>query len=299
LEEQSTFPIIDFSDWEELKLPVSGVREKKWLKNTNTGELGLFKFPKTKDTGDFWAEKIADEIGKMINIETAKTELGIYNGRIGSFSYYILGEGEYLLEGHAVVGEVLDFSTSSEIYENLGRNYSVQLLEEVLAEQFPLFHKIIVFDCLIGNTDRHHGNWAFISDDSGVWLRLSPLYDNGSSLCYLERTERIDLMKNDKQMMNAALLTKPKSQIGLEDTRPANHFDVFSYICGKYKNDIKPIIENIERELTDETISILLDKFDETIICHKMKAFVKLFLITRRDKMLNIYKVSCEKGGLI
>ena len=60
----------------------------------NTGETGLFKFPKTDYTGDYWAEKLAYEIGRLINIEVAKTDIGIYNGRIGSFSYNILQDGE-------------------------------------------------------------------------------------------------------------------------------------------------------------------------------------------------------------
>jgi len=290
------FPIIDFSSWEELALPVSGVREKKWLRNTTTGEIGLFKFPKTEYTGDFWAEKLAHELGKLVNIETAKTELGSYNGRIGSFSYYILDDGEYLLEGHAIIGDTLDFSTSSEIYEQIGRKYTVQLLEDVLTDRFPLILKVIVFDCLIGNTDRHHGNWAFVADDSGIWLRLSPLYDNGSSLCYLEKPERIALMKKDKMMMEAALFSKPKSQIGLGDIRPADHFQVLSYVCSRYGHNIEPAMEDIKTAVTDEVVSKLLDQFPNAVISAEIQDFVKLFLMKRRDKMLSIFKKIC--GGL-
>ena len=99
MENIQQFPTIDFNDWEELDLLITGVREKKWLKNNMTGETGLFKFPKTDYTGDYWAEKLAYELGKMINIEVARTEIGIYNGRVGSFSYNVLRDGEYLLEG--------------------------------------------------------------------------------------------------------------------------------------------------------------------------------------------------------
>ena len=132
MDKQPRYEVIDFTNWEELNLPVSGVREKKWLKNADTGETGLFKYPKTHYSGDYWAEKIAYELGKLTDIRVARTELGRYDGRLGSFSYYVLDEGEYLLEGYSIIGDVLDFSTSSEIYEKIGLNYSIELLKNVL-----------------------------------------------------------------------------------------------------------------------------------------------------------------------
>lgn len=290
MRETEKFAVNDFSDWTIEKLPVSGIREKLWLSNPVTGEIGLFKFPRTKYTGDYWAEKLAYELGMLASIEIANTELGIFKGRKGSFSYNILDDGEYLLEGHVIIGDILEFSTSTEIYEQLGRSYSVQLLEEVLAERFMLFLKVLVFDCLIGNTDRHHGNWGFIADDGGNWLRLAPLYDNGSSLCYLERPERIALMEKDQMMMDAALYTKAKSQIGLNDIRPADHFSIFAYLCDKYCRSMIPIMDNIKLGITDEKISGLLERFHDDTISKRMKEFIIQYLSKRRNRMLDIYR---------
>jgi len=200
-----------------------------------------------------------------------------------------LNDGEYLLEGYSIIGDILNFTTSSEIYETLGLNYSIELLESVLGEHFPTFLKVITLDCLIGNTDRHHGNWAFIIDDNGTWLRLSALYDNGSSLCYLERPDRIALMEKDKMMLEAALFTKPKSQIGLGNIRPVNHFDLFSYVCSKYNKDMKQIMKNLESGITDKNVSELLEQFADGIIEVSMKRFLKLFLIKRKDRMLDLF----------
>lgn len=58
----------------------SGASEKIWLVNPET--KGLFKFPKVKSdgriTGEYWAEKLATEIGKLINVECAKVDIGTY-----------------------------------------------------------------------------------------------------------------------------------------------------------------------------------------------------------------------------
>ena len=60
----------------------SGASEKLWLVNPKTSQRGLFKFPKVKSdgkiTGEYWAEKLATEIGKLINVECAKVDIGTY-----------------------------------------------------------------------------------------------------------------------------------------------------------------------------------------------------------------------------
>jgi hypothetical protein len=45
------------------------------------------------------------------------------------------------------------------------------------------FEEMIVFDYLIGNSDRHFNNFGFIRNaDTLEWLGFAPLYDNGTSL---------------------------------------------------------------------------------------------------------------------
>ena len=60
----------------------SGASEKLWLINPETNERGLFKFPKVKSdgniTGEYWAEKLATEIGKLIDVKCSKVDIGTY-----------------------------------------------------------------------------------------------------------------------------------------------------------------------------------------------------------------------------
>ena len=60
----------------------SGASEKLWLINPETNEKGLFKFPKVKSngqiTGEYWAEKLATEIGKLIDVECARVDISTY-----------------------------------------------------------------------------------------------------------------------------------------------------------------------------------------------------------------------------
>ena len=60
----------------------SGASEKIWLINPETKERGLFKFPKVKSdgqiTGEYWAEKLASEIGNLIDVKCAIIDIGTY-----------------------------------------------------------------------------------------------------------------------------------------------------------------------------------------------------------------------------
>lgn len=78
--------IKNFDNWIEDKESGkfgSGASEKIWLINPDTNEKGIFKFPKVKTdgtiTGEYWAEKLAEELGKLIGIKCARVDIGTYN----------------------------------------------------------------------------------------------------------------------------------------------------------------------------------------------------------------------------
>lgn len=79
------FEIKNFDNWKEDTVSGkfgSGASEKIWLINPETNEKGIFKFPKVKSdgtiTGEYWAEKLATEIGKLIGVRCAKVDIGTY-----------------------------------------------------------------------------------------------------------------------------------------------------------------------------------------------------------------------------
>lgn len=93
--------IFDFSSWLEYKgaSEGSGRSEKIWLENPENGDIGLFKFTKSKYTTEHLSEKIAMEIAKLVDIECMKVDIGKYDNRVGSLSYRINKDGENLVEG--------------------------------------------------------------------------------------------------------------------------------------------------------------------------------------------------------
>ena len=50
---------------------------------------------------------------------------------------------------------------------------------------------MFIIDALIGNTDRHNGNWGVLVNESSGELKLAPVYDCGSSFCPLIEEKEI------------------------------------------------------------------------------------------------------------
>ena len=53
-------------------------------------------------------------------------------------------------------------------------------MDDIDADLFKDFIKIMIFDALIGEQDRHEENWGITEKEGKSFI--SPLYDNGDSL---------------------------------------------------------------------------------------------------------------------
>ena len=140
--------------------------------------------------------------------------------------------------------------------------YSFQMIVESMKGILGIstISKIVLFDALIGNSDRHHSNWgitetkAFLSLEKGLFpvnaMTISPLYDNGSSLCSYINENDIETILKDKMKYEAIINTKSKSAIGWNNIRPIRHFELVKNLKDEYYNetvDFVKIISKVEK----------------------------------------------------
>ena len=104
----------------------------------------------------------------MIDVECARVDIGTYKGRLGSMSYNILQDSSSnLLEGIVFIQShypYYDKDNLEDTYYNM--KYSVQMIQKSLEGLVSIekFYKIVIFDILIGNSDRHGLDFLKIMD---------------------------------------------------------------------------------------------------------------------------------------
>ena len=72
---------------------------------------------------------------------------------------------------------------------------------------------MFVVDALLGNFDRHNGNWGFLVDEATNAASLAPVFDCGSCLLPQADERIMRLMLESEDELNARIYTFPNSML--------------------------------------------------------------------------------------
>lgn len=229
------------------------------------GEKYMVKMPdpirkKTLDLGymnNQYSEYIGCHIFESVGIPVQKTMLVKLNKdgkeKIAVACKDFLNPGEELIE---ISNVSLSLSTEKkykisieDVYEIINKmSVNYKLDENKLISNF---WDMFVVDALIGNTDRHFGNWGFIKKDDS--LTMAPVYDCGSSLHLLLSEEiQSELMKNPVEFKsksyNLASVYKMNGQKII-------YHEIFKNPPVDLKETIKRIVPKIDMEKIKKIIA--------------------------------------------
>ena len=222
-------------------------------------------------------------------------------------SYSFLSSITSLSEGvEFILGKYPYYDRDTLIDKYSDMSYSFQMIVESMKGilEINTISKILLFDALIGNSDRHHSNWGITVTKSFLAVEknekevnvmtMSPLYDNGSSLCSYINENDIETILKDKMKYEAIINTKSKSAIGWNNIRPIRHFELIKKLKEEYFNETIDFVKNIKKNITEQSIEAILSNFDDTIINNQMKKLLKQFIIESRNRIIEIYNLESE-----
>lgn len=219
--------------------------------------------------------------------------------------------GEYEVQGEKkVVVACKDFTKNTKILKQFAElknsqietsknGYGTELSEiiETIEEQqiydvkelTEFFWNMFIADSLVGNFDRHNGNWGFLIDENEKTVDIAPIYDCGSCLYPQLTDERIKEIIDDKSEIDARIYTFPTSSIKEKDVK-INYFD---YISSLKNNDCNNALIRIVPLIDLERINKIID--ETPVITKIRKEFYKKIIRERYNKILMYSKNKLSK----
>jgi hypothetical protein len=171
-------------------LTVDGSLRKKWI--ISNGERHLLKASRYDEMQEPFNELIASKIMKLFNIEhieyslvrnkSDNMPLSICKCMVNKNTEYITA---HVVKDTELKNDRNEYDRFIQICEKKGIKNAKEKIDTMLA-----------IDFIIGNTDRHMGNFGIIRNaDNLEWLNIAPIFDNGNSLCH--NVNKIDNIENN------------------------------------------------------------------------------------------------------
>lgn len=240
------------------------------------------------------SEYIGSHIFNLLEIDAQKTYLGIY--RRDDREYQIVACEDFTNMGKY---SFQDFgSLKNTIITSPSEGYGTDLIKVIKAineqhffnaeELNEFFWDMTIIDALIGNFDRHNGNWGFLVDNqTGKW-KIAPVFDCGSSLYPQADYDARHLIMNDKGALNTRINSRPLSVFKINDSKIA-YSDLLQ--CGLYLECDKSVLKMGKR--INKKFPEILAFINSCPISQDDKDFYSFILQARKERIIDssIHKI--------
>lgn len=295
--------MIDFTNLPKRNKAYAGANGGK-LSVIYNGEQYMLKFPpvpsRNKEmsySNGCVSEYIGSHIFESVGIPTQETLLGLYTNK-GKTKIVVAckdftSPGIVIQDFASLKNQMVDSERSgygTELNDIVDTIYTQTAIDsKQLSERF---WDMFIVDALIGNWDRHNGNWGFLYNTQDDTLSLAPVFDCGSCL-YPQADE--ELMENillNKDELEFRIFEIPTSAIKI-DNKKIKYFDFISSLendeCNKALSRIAPKIDmNKIKQIIDDTpfISEVQRTFYYTMIAERKERILdfSLELLHQREK---------------
>ena len=232
------------------------------------------------------SEYLGCQIFESIGIPVQKTLLGTYtkNGK----QKIVVACKDFTVGGLVLQ----DFaSLKNTIIDSAHNGYGTELSDIVktLEEQTAMdpqkltewFWDMFIVDALIGNWDRHNGNWGFLYNMETDEISLAPVYDCGSCLYPQADEEIMQRTLDDPAELEVRIFERPLSGIKLGGQK----IQYFKFISSLENNDCNKALKRILPKINMVRIEEIVDQ--TPFISDLQKRFYKTMLRERKERILD------------
>ncbi len=315
----SKIPILKERNYHIVDVPLDGEAPKQYIK-------AYFYYPNCPriSSPDQWdgyyakfggksyphesiVEFAINKIGEGLGLKMNETQLAVINGQVRFLSKDFLKKGQRLIHGIEILAEYLeDKEFVEEINEdkkNRREYLTFDVIEQAIKHVYPKEEshilteliKMITFDALAGNNDRHFYNWGVIGDTAKgkkTGVVFAPVYDSARGLFWNHTQDRLlKLYKGYKTSSKQveSYLKKSEPRFSCESNPKANHFQLIEFLV-KYDNKYKDIVTYLCTEEKENCVYSKLDRHVFSLFSHERKEIMKEILRLRFNIIRGLVK---------
>lgn len=285
-------PVIDFTQLPRRNKMYAGANGSK-ISVMFEGEQYMLKFPslatKNKDlsySNSCFSEYLGCQIYESIGIPVQKTMLGIYT--VKGKEKIVVACSDFTEPGIILQ----DFaSLKNQMIDSERNGYGTELSDILFTfdEQNAIdrttvmerFWDMFIVDALIGNWDRHNGNWGFLYDTRTDKMELAPVYDCGSSLYPQADVKIMESVLANESEMNYRIFEIPTSAIMLNGKK----IKYFDFISSLQNEDCNHALKRIVPRIHMAEIRTLI--METPFISGLQKQFYLTMLEKRKERILD------------
>lgn len=252
-------------------------------------------------------EFMMNRIGQELGVHMNGIKLVRANGQIRFLSEYFLNKDENLIHGAEICGQHLgDFDMARQIAEDLttARDlFTFQFIVDAIRSVFPnnfedlllALVKMIGFDAVVGNNDRHFYNWGVIDTAKNTSKKptFAPVYDSARGLHWNYDDEAIKaILEHDEVIRNrriSSYLDGALPRISIEENKKANHFDLVDFIV-RINPEYKQIVRNLVSEDREIGVLNMLRREFFPFFIRERSELITIILTNRFAKIRSIVK---------
>ncbi|OCS32879.1 HipA domain-containing protein (plasmid) [Campylobacter fetus] len=282
---------IDFSECQINARTYGGANGSK-IGIVYNGENYMLKFPpKPKQKTELsyanscFSEDISCKILKTLDLNSQDTMLGKYNDKIAVACKDFRNKNELFADFASLKNTVIDSSTGGydtdleEILEIFDTQKQFKIETETMKE---FFWDLFIADTMLGNFDRHNGNWGFLINEENNTHRIAPIFDCGSCL-FAQADEHImkEVLTN-KNELDKRIYTFPNSAIKFQNVK----INPYHFLTNTTNIDCIKSLQKIVKKVDMNAINNIIE--NTPYISNLHKDFLQTIIKERKEKILDV-----------